>query len=74
MSIFQKITSLFAKKQKIEKEIEILQKSCKHPQKSVKLIRKNVDITSPSLRYVCNECLMVLGYPNKQDIDEFFKE
>ena len=74
MSIFQKITSLFAKKQKIEKEIEILQKSCKHPQKSVKLIRKNVDITSPSLRYVCNECLMVLGYPNEQDIDEFFKE
>ena len=74
MGIFQKINNLFAKKQKIEKEIALLQDSCKHHKKSVKAVRKNVDSTSPSIRYVCDECLMVLGYPNQQDINNFFKE
>jgi len=74
MGIFQKINNLFAKKQKIEKEIALLQDSCKHHKKSVRAVRKNVDSTSLSIRYVCDECLMVLGYPNQQDKDNFFKE
>ena len=74
MGIFQKINNLLAKKQKIDKEIAILQKSCKHLKKSVRLVRKNVDSTSPSIRYVCDECSMVLGYPTQQDKDNFFKE
>ena len=74
MGIFQKINNLLAKKQKLDKEIAILQKSCKHLKKSVRLVRKNVDSTSPSIRYVCDECSMVLGYPTQQDKDNFFKE
>ena len=74
MGIFQKINNLLAKKLKIDKEITILQKSCKHLKKSVRLVRKNVDSTSPSIRYVCDECSMVLGYPTQQDKDNFFKE
>ena len=74
MGLFQKINNLLAKKQKIEKEIAILQNSCKHSKKSVKAVWKNVDSTSPSIRYVCDECLMVLGYPNQQDKNNFFKE
>ena len=74
MGIFQKITNLFAKKQKIEKEIATLQKSCKHNKKSVKQVRERVDSSSPVIRYVCDECLMVLGYPNQQDSENFFKE
>ena len=74
MGVFQKINNLLAKKQKIDKEIAILQKSCKHLKKSVRLVRKNVDSTSPSIRYVCDECSMVLGYPTQQDKDNFFKE
>ena len=74
MGIFPNINNLLAKKQKIEKEIAILQNSCKHSKKSIKLVRKNVDITSPSIRYVCDECSMILGYPSKEDFDKFFKE
>jgi len=74
MSIFQKITNLFAKKQKVEKEIAFLQNSCKHTNKSIKQIREYVGSSSPVVRYVCNECLMVLGYPNQQEKDNFFKE
>ena len=74
MGIFQKINNLLAKKQKIEKEIAILQKSCKHYKKSVKLVRKHLDSASPIIRYVCDECLSVLGYPDQKDKDDFFKE
>ena len=74
MSIFQKINNLFAKKQKIEKEIATLQKSCKHSEKSVKQVRERVDSSSPSIRYVCDDCLMVLGYPTQQEKDNFLKE
>ena len=74
MGIFQKITNLFAKKQKIEKEIAILQKSCNHSKKSVKQVRERVDSTSPVIRYICDECSMVLGYPTQQEKDNFFKE
>ena len=74
MGIFQKITNLLAKKQKIEKEIAALQKSCKHSKRSVKQVRKYVDSSTPVIRYVCDECLIVLGYPNQQEIENFFKE
>jgi phage shock protein A len=74
MDIFHKIINLFAKKQKIEKEIATLQKSCKHSKKSVKAVRKSVDSTSPSIRYVCDECFMVLGYPSSKEVNKFFKE
>ena len=74
MSILRKITNLFTKKQEINKEIADLQKSCGHRKKSVKQVRERVDSSSPSIRYVCDECLMVLGYPNQQDKDNFFKE
>jgi uncharacterized protein YlxW (UPF0749 family) len=74
MGIFQKINNLLAKKQKIEKEIANLQKSCNHRKKSVKQVRERVDSSSPSIRYVCDECLMVLGYPTQQEKDDFLKE
>ena len=74
MGIYQKINDLFAKKQKIEKDISTLQKSCNHRKKSVRQVREHVDSSSPSIRYVCDKCLIVLGYPNQQDKDNFFKE
>ena len=74
MGIYQKINALFIKKQKIEKEIASLQDSCKHSKKSVKAIRERLASSSPVIRYVCDECSQILGYPNQQDCDEFFKE
>ena len=74
MGIFRKITNLFAKKQEIEKEIVTLQKACKHSKKSVKQVRERLDSSSPVIRYVCNKCSKILGYPNNQEIDDFFKE
>ena len=74
MGIFHKITSLFAKKHKIEKEIANLQNSCKHINKSVKQVREYGDSTSPVIRWVRNDCSKLIGYPSKQETDKFFRE
>jgi DNA-directed RNA polymerase subunit M/transcription elongation factor TFIIS len=74
MGIFKRITDLFTKKQEIEKEIATLQKSCKHSKKSVKQVRERVDSSSPVIRYVCDECSKIIGYPNSKDLDNFLKE
>ena len=74
MGIFRKINNLFAKKQKVEKEIAILQKSCKHYKKSIKQVRERVDSHTFVLRWVCDECLLSIGYPNQQETDKFFRE
>ena len=74
MGISQTITDLFAKKQEIEKEIVTLQKSCNHRKKSVKQVRERVDSTSPVIRWVCNDCLKIIGYPSERDRINFFKE
>ena len=74
MSIFRKITNLFEKKLKIEKEIATLQKSCNHSKKKIKAVRENVDSTTPVIRWVCDKCSKILGYPSEQDRNNFFKE
>jgi transposase-like protein len=74
MGIFQKITALFARKQEIEKEIAKLQKNCNHKKRTVKNIRENVDSSTPVVRWVCDECYKVIGYPNNKEIKNFFKE
>jgi len=74
MSIFRRITNLFARKQKIEKEIADLQKSCKHTNKSVKAVREHVDSSIPVIRWVCDDCLRIVGYPTPQEEEKYFNE
>jgi len=74
MGIYQKITALFIKKQKIEKEIATLQKACKHNNKSVRSVRENVDSSQSVVRWVCDDCSKVIGFPDSIEIDKFFKE
>ena len=69
----QKVANLFEKRQKIEKEIEKLQKSCQHPTKSVKFVRESLDSTTMVVRYVCDECLLIIGYPSKEETQNYLK-
>ena len=68
------VDKIIESRQKINKEIEDIQKRCPHFNTTIKQIRENVDSTSPSIRYVCDECSKILGYPNQQDMNNFFKE
>tara|TARA_B100000287_G_scaffold82994_1_gene75697 strand:+ start:481 stop:705 length:225 start_codon:yes stop_codon:yes gene_type:complete len=67
----QKIAKLLGEKQKIEKKIEELQRSCEHPTKSVKFTRERLDSTIMVIRYVCDECLLSIGYPTQQEIKKY---
>ena len=74
MSIFRKITNLFEKKLKIEKEIATLQKSCNHSKKKIKAVRENVDSTTPVIRWVCDKCFLSVGYPSDKERKDFIKD
>ena len=69
-----KVAGLLDKKHKIEKEIEKIQRSCKHPTKSVKSIRERVDTHTFVLRWVCDECFLPIGYPNEKEQNRYFKQ
>ena len=70
----QKIAKLFEKRQKIEKEIEELQRSCQHPTKSIKNVRERLDSTTMVIRCVCYTCSKIIGYPSNKDIEEYLKQ
>ena len=70
----QKVAALLGKRQKIEKEIEKIQKSCQHPTKSVKFTRERLDSTAMVIRYVCDECLLIIGYPSEKETQNYLKQ
>jgi peptidoglycan hydrolase CwlO-like protein len=74
MGIYQKITKLLDKKQNIDKEINSLQDSCEHKLKSIKYVREDVDSSQAVIRWVCNECSKVIGYPSNDEINNFFNK
>jgi len=67
----RKITSLLEEKQKIEKEIEKLQKECRHSAKSIKSLQENVDSTTFIIRWVCDNCKYVVGIPNPEELNKY---
>jgi len=70
----QKVATLLGERQKIEKEIEELQRSCQHPTKSIKNVRERLDSTSMVTRYVCGECSLIIGIPNNDELQNFLKQ
>ena len=74
MGIFQKINNLLAKKQKIEKEIMDIQKSCKHTKEIVTSIRENEANQNSVIRCICMDCNKVLRYPTNQEIFKYLSE
>ena len=73
MAKSKKVASLIEKKRKISKEIEKLQDECRHFNKSVKSIPESVDSTSFIIRWVCNDCKMVIGIPNDEELNNYLK-
>lgn len=74
MEIKNRIAELFKEKTKINKEIDDIQKSCLHSQKSLKSIQERVDSTTTVIRHVCDTCHSVLGIPNNDDLEIFLRE
>ena len=70
----QKVANLFEKRQKIEKEIEKLQKLCHHSTTTLKSIRERVDSSSTVIRWVCDECFLPIGYPSEKEQKNYFRQ
>ena len=52
------------------KELEDIQNACSHPKESVKINNVNPEGSS-DMRNVCGLCSLVLGYPTKDEMDEW---
>ena len=70
----QKVATLLGERQKIEKEIEKIQNSCQHSTKSIKSVRERLDSTTTIIRYVCDECYLIVGIPNHDKLQNFLKQ
>jgi SMC interacting uncharacterized protein involved in chromosome segregation len=71
MANIKKVASLLAKKRKISKEIEDLQKECNHSNKSIKSIKENEDSSTFIIRWICKDCESVVGIPNDVEINKY---
>ena len=70
----QKVATLLGERQKIEKEIEEIQKSCQHPTKSIKNVRERLDSTSMVVRWTCDTCFSIVGIPNNNELQNYLKQ
>jgi len=69
-----KVADLINKRQKIDKKIEDIQKRCPHSSRSIKNVRERLDSTTMVIRWVCNECSLIIGYPNNKDKDNYLNQ
>jgi len=65
-----KVEQLLSEKRKIDIQINKLQHKCKHEQQVIKQV---ADESSTVIRYVCESCGLILGWPSKQEIEDFLK-
>ncbi len=69
-----KVANLINKRHKIDKEIEDIQKGCPHSSRSIKYVRERLDSTAMVTRYICDKCLLIIGYPTKEEIQNYLKQ
>jgi hypothetical protein len=70
----QKIATLLAERQNIEREIAKIQQLCHHPSTSIKFVRERLDSTMMVVRHTCDECSSIVGIPNTNDLENFLKK
>ena len=70
----QKIATLLAERQNIEREIAKIQQLCHHPSTSIKFVRERLDSTMMVIRHTCDGCSSIVGIPNTNDLENFLKK
>jgi len=66
----KKVEKLLSDKWDIEKQIDQIQRDCKHEKQVIKQVANG---TSSIPRHVCESCGRFLGYLSPQDIHNFLK-
>jgi len=65
----KKVEKLLSDKRNIEIKIDNIQSECNHKTKVLKQIQGN----GFELRWVCDDCCIVLGWPSEHDRIQYFK-
>ena len=42
--------------------------------KTIKHVRKRLDSTTMVIRYVCDDCYLIIGIPNNDNLQNFLKK
>ena len=71
---FNQVEGLFSSRREIDKKIEKIQKDCNHSSKSIKQIQERLDSTTMVIRYVCDDCCLIVGIPNNDNLQIFLKQ
>jgi len=67
----REVEQLLSDKRNIEIQIDQLQRDCKHEKQVIKQVAD--DRSSFTVRYVCESCSKVLGWPSEKELKQFFK-
>jgi len=70
----QKVATLLGERQKIEKEIEELQRSCQHSIKSIKNVRERLDSQTMVIRWTCDTCFSIVGIPSDNELQNYLRK
>ena len=66
-----KVDRLIDQKRKLDLEIKQIQSACNHKNKVISMIHVG---SSHTVRWVCNDCKQVLGWPTEQERQKFLKK
>ena len=62
----KKAEQILNKQRDLQKELDDIQKVCKHKDRSIKWENE-----SKSYRWTCDDCQLVQGYPNIVELDKY---
>ena len=72
MAANTKVERLLNQKNKIERELRMMQESCSHNKQTIKQVTLGEGCQT-STRWVCNECLAVVGFPSEVELKKYLK-
>ena len=67
----KEVEQLLSAKRDIDLRIEEIQANCKHEKQVIKQVAD--ERSSFTVRYVCESCSKVLGWPGEKELKQFFK-
>ena len=68
MDAAKKVEELLNKKRSIDKQIDTIQSACNHKNKVIRMIHIG---SMHEVRWVCEDCSKVLGWPTRAESDKF---
>ena len=70
MAANRKVEKLLDQKNKIERELRMMQEKCNHIERTIKQVTLGEGCQT-STRWVCSDCSLVVGYPSEVELKKY---